>query len=230
MPIVIGGIEASLRRIAHYDYWSGEGAPLGPARRQGRPARVRQRRAADRRDRASARGGRADRRDHRRARHRVRAAARRREGWIEIDSTHVDAPGRIEPPHRSVRDGAASAQIARRPARRRGWRAAEPASTSCASAPRADGATRERSVIRLPSLRAGARRPGAVRARLAHPAPRDQSRQRARAGAAPRRPRRVAQSAADPAHDAGDGRVYELPYRARAASGATATRRSPPTR
>ncbi len=22
MPIVLGGIEASLRRIAHYDYWS----------------------------------------------------------------------------------------------------------------------------------------------------------------------------------------------------------------
>ena len=39
----------------------GEGSPLDPARREGRPARVRQRRAADRRDRASAGEGRAHR-------------------------------------------------------------------------------------------------------------------------------------------------------------------------
>jgi radical SAM superfamily enzyme YgiQ (UPF0313 family) len=35
VPIVLGGIEASLRRIAHYDYWSDSGAALDPARRQG---------------------------------------------------------------------------------------------------------------------------------------------------------------------------------------------------
>jgi hypothetical protein len=34
VPLVIGGIEASLRRIAHYDYWSGQGAPLDAARRR----------------------------------------------------------------------------------------------------------------------------------------------------------------------------------------------------
>ncbi len=28
VPIVIGGIEGSLRRVAHYDYWSGQGPPL----------------------------------------------------------------------------------------------------------------------------------------------------------------------------------------------------------
>ena len=45
----------SLRRIAHYDYWSRQGAPLGAGRRQGRPAALRQCRARDRRDRAPAR-------------------------------------------------------------------------------------------------------------------------------------------------------------------------------
>ncbi len=35
VPIVLGGIEASLRRIAHYDYWSEPGPPLDPPRREG---------------------------------------------------------------------------------------------------------------------------------------------------------------------------------------------------
>ncbi len=54
VPIVLGGIEASLRRIAHYDYWSRHGAPLDPARRQGRPARLRHGRAPGVGDRAPA--------------------------------------------------------------------------------------------------------------------------------------------------------------------------------
>ena len=53
VPIVLGGIEASLRRIAHYDYWSRPGAPLDPARRQGRPAGLRHGRAPGLGDRAS---------------------------------------------------------------------------------------------------------------------------------------------------------------------------------
>ena len=28
MPVIIGGLEASLRRFAHYDYWDDAGAPL----------------------------------------------------------------------------------------------------------------------------------------------------------------------------------------------------------
>ena len=47
VPIVIGGIEASLRRIAHFDYWSEKVRRSRVAGRQGRPAGVRQRRAAD---------------------------------------------------------------------------------------------------------------------------------------------------------------------------------------
>ena len=40
-PIVLGGIEASLRRIAHYDCLVEPGPPLHPDRRQGRSARLR---------------------------------------------------------------------------------------------------------------------------------------------------------------------------------------------
>jgi uncharacterized radical SAM protein YgiQ len=94
VPLVIGGIEASLRRIAHYDYWSDKvrrsalidaGADLlvyGNAERaiveiahrlaEGTPI-------ADIRD--------------------VRGTAfvGARDGFLELDSTAVDAPGRIEP-------------------------------------------------------------------------------------------------------------------------------------
>ena len=34
-PIVLGGIEASLRRVAHYDFWDEPDAPVHPVRRQG---------------------------------------------------------------------------------------------------------------------------------------------------------------------------------------------------
>ena len=97
----------------------GESAPLDPARRAGRPARVRQRRAADRRDRASPRGRRAaDRRDP------ATCAARRslRRGTPDgLDRDRLDAPstrpGRVDPPIRSVRDGDRdrAAAAARRP-------------------------------------------------------------------------------------------------------------------
>ena len=52
VPIVIGGIEASLRRIAHFDYWSEQVRRSVLRRCQGRPAGLRQWRAPDRRDRA----------------------------------------------------------------------------------------------------------------------------------------------------------------------------------
>ena len=37
VPVIIGGLEASLRRFAHYDYWDDAGAPLHPG---GRAARI----------------------------------------------------------------------------------------------------------------------------------------------------------------------------------------------
>ncbi len=96
VPIVIGGIEASLRRIAHYDYWSdkvrrsvlfdskadllvygnGERAVVEIAHRLGRGESVDQIR--DLRGTAF-----------------IRRALP--EGFFEIDSTEVDAPGPVTP-------------------------------------------------------------------------------------------------------------------------------------
>jgi len=144
VPIVIGGIEASLRRIAHFDYWSekvrrsilldakadllvygnGERAIIEIARRLAAGERVE--------DIGDVRG----------------TSFVRRAGtaqWIEIDSTHLDAPGPLAPPV----DPYATSAAAREPA-------------PSASLPAADGtqvvrfvrrvrnADRERSVIRLP--------------------------------------------------------------------------------
>jgi uncharacterized radical SAM protein YgiQ len=97
VPILIGGIEASLRRIAHFDYWSekvrrsilldakadllvygnGERAIIEIARRLVAGERI-----EDIRD--------------------VRGTSFVRTAgagpWIEIDSTHLDAPGALAPP------------------------------------------------------------------------------------------------------------------------------------
>ncbi|HEU5443574.1 MAG TPA: YgiQ family radical SAM protein, partial [Steroidobacteraceae bacterium] len=96
VPIVIGGIEASLRRIAHFDYWSekvrrsilldakADLLIFGNGERQ--ICEIAHRLAAGEsiRDITDVRGT---------------AFARKSvpEGWIEIDSTHLDVPGPITP-------------------------------------------------------------------------------------------------------------------------------------
>ena len=97
VPVVIGGIEASLRRIAHYDYWSekvrrsvlmdakADLLVYGNAERQ--ICEIAHRLAAgkrieeidDLRGTAFARKGVPD-------------------GWVEIDSTTIDTPGPLNPP------------------------------------------------------------------------------------------------------------------------------------
>jgi uncharacterized radical SAM protein YgiQ len=97
VPIIVGGIEASLRRIAHYDYWSDKvrrsilldaKADLlvyGNAERQ--VVEIAHRLAAkepienitDIRGTAFVRSGLS-------------------EGWTELDSTHLDTPGALNPP------------------------------------------------------------------------------------------------------------------------------------
>ncbi len=52
-PIVVGGIEASLRRIAHFDYWSEQVRRSVLVDAKADLTGVRQCRAADRRDRAA---------------------------------------------------------------------------------------------------------------------------------------------------------------------------------
>ncbi len=97
VPIVIGGIEASLRRIAHFDYWSEKvrrsilldsKADLliyGNGERQ--ICEIAHRLAAGERinDITDLRGT-------------AFVRKTRPEGWIEIDSTHLDAPGPLNPP------------------------------------------------------------------------------------------------------------------------------------
>ena len=105
VPIVIGGIEASLRRIAHFDYWSEKvrRSVLLDAKADllvyGNAER------ADRRDRASPRGGRSRSTTITDVRGTAFVRERVPRGWIEIDSTHLDTPGPLDPPIRSVRDG-----------------------------------------------------------------------------------------------------------------------------
>jgi len=96
VPIVIGGIEASLRRIAHFDYWSekvrrsilldakADLLVYGNAERQ--VCELAHRLAAGERiaDITDLRGT-------------VFARQALPAGWIEIDSTHLDAPGPINP-------------------------------------------------------------------------------------------------------------------------------------
>jgi uncharacterized radical SAM protein YgiQ len=97
VPIVIGGIEASLRRIAHFDYWSekvrrsvlldakADLLVYGNGERQ--ICEIAHRLAG-----GEAIGEITD----------VRGTAFARRGtpadWIEIDSTHLDAPGPLNPP------------------------------------------------------------------------------------------------------------------------------------
>ncbi len=139
VPIVIGGIEASLRRIAHFDYWSekvrrsilldskADLLVYGNAERQ--ICEIAHRLAAGERiqDLTGLRGT---------------AFARRATpaDWIEIDSTHLDTPGPLNPP---VDPYAREAPADKRPA-------ASPVNV-VRFARDVKNADRSRSVIRLPS-------------------------------------------------------------------------------
>ncbi|HMD58557.1 MAG TPA: YgiQ family radical SAM protein, partial [Steroidobacteraceae bacterium] len=141
VPIIIGGIEASLRRIAHFDYWSekvrrsvlldAKADLLVFANAERQIAEIARHLAAgeplstltDLRGTAFVRRARPD-------------------GWIEIDSTHLDAPGPLQPPVDPYAEtpvaGAAQADGVREQVVR--------------FARRVPNAGRERSVIRMPSF------------------------------------------------------------------------------
>jgi uncharacterized radical SAM protein YgiQ len=155
VPIVIGGIEASLRRIAHFDYWSeqvrrsvlvdakADLLVFGNAERQIGEIAQRLNEGASIGDITDVRG----------------TAYLRRgmpSGWVEIDSSELDAPGPLSPPvnpyaeedeRRSVlaADAAAAA-------------AAAPTITPAAAEKvvkfyrKVPNSQRERSVIRMPSF------------------------------------------------------------------------------
>ena len=95
VPVIIGGIEASLRRIAHFDYWSekvrrsvlldakADILVFGNAERQ--IVEIAHRLAAGKKidEITDLRGT---------------VFVRKAHDFIEIDSTHIDAPGRLNPP------------------------------------------------------------------------------------------------------------------------------------
>jgi uncharacterized radical SAM protein YgiQ len=152
VPIVIGGIEASLRRIAHFDYWSEKvrRSVLLDAKADLLIFGNGERQICELAHRLAAGDAIADITDLRGTAF-VRKAVP--SGWIEIDSTHLDAPGPLNPPL----DPYAMAGPAI------GAASDAPASPACSpDAPpaaekvvrfvrRVKNADREHSVIRLPS-------------------------------------------------------------------------------
>ena len=148
VPIVVGGIEASLRRIAHFDYWSEKirrsilldaKADLllyGNAERQ--IVAVAHRLAA-----GEAIGDITDLRGT------VFTRKTRAAEWIEIDSTHLDAPGPLNP---SVDPYAMDLQSARSDARAVVAAAPTDGVQVIRFVRRVKNADRDRSVIRLPSF------------------------------------------------------------------------------
>jgi uncharacterized radical SAM protein YgiQ len=97
VPVVIGGIEASLRRIAHFDYWSEKvrRSILLDAKADLLVYGNAERQICEIAHRLAAGESIADITD-------VRGTAFARKAvpadWIEIDSTHLDAPGPLAPP------------------------------------------------------------------------------------------------------------------------------------
>ena len=145
VPVVIGSIEASLRRIAHYDYWSekvrrsilldakADLLVFGNAERQIMEI-ARRMDAGERIEALTDIRGTAF----------VRRALP--EGWIEIDSTHLDTPGPINPPvdpyALTLAGGATAPSQASKP---------EPGVNVVRFVRRVRNADREHSVIRLPA-------------------------------------------------------------------------------
>jgi len=157
VPIVLGGIEASLRRIAHFDYWQekvrrsvlldakADLLVFGNGERQ--IAALAHRLAAGEPigDITDLRGT---------AFVRTRTPA----GWIEIDSTHLDSPGRLNPPEdpyamEPVTGTATTADGAAEPGQ--GVARALPDDVQVVRFVReVPSADRDRSVIRLPAFEA----------------------------------------------------------------------------
>ncbi|HYL02820.1 MAG TPA: YgiQ family radical SAM protein [Steroidobacteraceae bacterium] len=164
VPIVIGGIEASLRRIAHFDYWSEKvrRSVLLDAKADLLVYGNAERQICEIAHRLAAGAAIADITELRGTAF-VRKALP--QGWIEIDSTHLDAPGPLNPPLDPY------AMTERAPA---GAPPGAPQATASAPActdrapvtehvvrfvRKVKNADRERSVIRMPSCEAVAADP-----------------------------------------------------------------------
>src|SRR6478736_6195158 len=149
VPIVIGGIEASLRRIAHFDYWSekvrrsvlldakADLLVFGNAERQICEIAHRLAAGEDISEINDLRGT---------------AFVRKSHVFIEIDSTHVDTPGRLNPP---IDPYAMEPEIRKANEQAAAVEAGEAAPVRevvVKFARRVKSEDRERSVIRMPSF------------------------------------------------------------------------------
>ncbi len=151
VPIVIGGIEASLRRIAHFDYWSEKvrRSVLLDAKADLLVYGNAERQIVDIAHRLAAGETITDITDLRGTAFLRRALP---EGWVEIDSTHLDTPGPINPPidpyamddNGGTRAASEASAVSSSPA--------EPATQVVRFVRRVKTADRDRSVIRLPAF------------------------------------------------------------------------------
>ncbi|MFS8608953.1 MAG: YgiQ family radical SAM protein [Gammaproteobacteria bacterium] len=143
VPLVIGGIEASLRRIAHFDYWQEKvrRSILLDAKADLLVFGNGERQVVEIAHRLAAGEPLHSIRD---VRGTAFVGSRAEPGWIEIDSTDIDTPGPIEKPA----DPYAFEPERRSPATR------EPGVHVVKFSRRVPRADREHSVIRLPSFEA----------------------------------------------------------------------------
>ena len=161
VPIVVGGIEASLRRIAHFDYWSEKvrRSVLLDAKADLLVYGNGERQICELAHRLAAGEALHDITD-------VRGTVFTRKGtpagWIEIDSTHLDAPGPLNAPvdpYAMTDRRLASASALQAPA----CAGAQPGTATTEQVVRfvrrVKNADRERSVIRMPSCEAVAADP-----------------------------------------------------------------------
>jgi len=147
VPIVVGGIEASLRRIAHYDYWSDKTrrSVLLDAKADLLVYGNAERQVCEIAHRLAAGEDIATLTD-------IRGTAFLRRGtpecWIEVDSTHLDTPGPLNPPLDPYADEPQRLAAARSAAEAGG------AAQVVRFVRKVSNADRDRSVIRLPSFEA----------------------------------------------------------------------------
>ena len=139
-PIVIGGIEASLRRIAHFDYWSGQvrRSALVDAKADLLVFGNAERQILDIARRLDS-GERIESIDDLRGTALVRKATP--PDWVEIDSTDIDTPGPVAPPANPYADEAERMDAG----------APEPAGVVVRFYRQVPNARRTHSVIRLPA-------------------------------------------------------------------------------
>ncbi len=146
VPIVVGGIEASLRRIAHFDYWQEKvrRSVLLDAKADLLVFGNGERQIVEIAHRLAAGEAPSSIRD---VRGTAFAGTRAAAGWTEIDSTDLDAPGRVDPhpdPYAMRAEPSGQAAAA-------GEAALEPGVKVVRFTRRVPTADRERSYIRLPS-------------------------------------------------------------------------------